>query len=548
MELNLTSPTLIVADNFFSEFSSVESPISLSVNGVERNLKDRVRIKDVSLFYEEEEVASFDYLEIQMSLIDLFRYVVTGRNYADIHLHNGTVNVSKNLLDSFTKDDGNSSQEMVGDSSFRMADIVFPDVLKKYHFSVTVDSMDLAINEMASLEKVAAEITLGGSLKDSEAAFYIPEFHGSFGGYDAELEYIGLTFRYQDYYELKAMVDAIRGGDEKNRFYTEKTNFAVLLDENDVLSTNTVFARLSTNNVLIDSTAFGHAEVDSLDGHFSSNDTYISINELTYGYGEYTASLKKLGLNTSDFEHIKLSFNRFDGKGLGIDLAANNLVAALDLANSLFSVGIASVETSSLEDLSAGWCGKTEVENIQLSGNFGESTELSALFQARLEHKKTGFQDLTLSSHLNVRLEDNSLKDFSLQLEQVDFGFGGALSSILLSGDLEHCDYSFRYGESAKLDGSAVFGERHARGSLILDDLKILDFYPFLGENKELVSNLTQTETGINGYVDFNLGFDSSASFRVVGGTDLNLHINGLHYNTFNTDLTVKANLEKELE
>ena len=109
-ELDLTSPTLLVTNSLFQNYTEVDGDIALSFDSMERNFRDRVKVNNIKVKYKDNEIAQIESLEIKMGVFDLLSYLFRGKTGAVILAQNGEVKLTQSFFDSLNDEDISQSK------------------------------------------------------------------------------------------------------------------------------------------------------------------------------------------------------------------------------------------------------------------------------------------------------------------------------------------------------------------------------------------------------------------------------------------------------
>lgn len=184
-ELNLTSPTLIVTEKILSNISNVDSSINIKFDSLERNFRDRVMVNNFSLSYSNNEILSFDKVEVKLGLFDIIKYFLGFDGSAEINFKDGEIILPKEILEN-SDSSGSSNQEK---SNFNLEQIKsflsshaltlsFNNTLISSDIATAYDA-DISLSYLGKEETIVGEITsplINASYRDYDLSLLNSDF------------------------------------------------------------------------------------------------------------------------------------------------------------------------------------------------------------------------------------------------------------------------------------------------------------------------------------------------------------------------------------
>ena len=175
-ELDLTSPTLLVTNSLFQNFTEVDGDIALSFDSMERNFRDRVKVNNIKVKYKDNEIAQIESLEIKMGVFDLLSYLFRGKTSAVILAQNGEVKLTQSFFDSLN--DGDISQSKTGSEKKEAL----------YNFTLKLEDFSISLFDKWIIEGVSASVDMDEKISKLDAVVRIPQVMLSYNEYEIGLK------------------------------------------------------------------------------------------------------------------------------------------------------------------------------------------------------------------------------------------------------------------------------------------------------------------------------------------------------------------------
>ncbi len=523
--LNLTSPTLIVTESILDSFSSADSDFSLSFSGMERNFRDRILIKNLSLFYLDEEIAFFEKTEVKLGLFDIISYFFNFEGSAEIDFLSGYINIDTSLFL------GASS----GDSSPK--DITLPSFLNSHNLILAFKDIEVSIDgtggsvDALTLSYIAREEKLVG---DGE----ISSFSVNVSGYDITLSDASSSFSLGETIYLNADLGKVE-------LYGDNLEGSV---ENIVLSLSTKdLESLKVGDIM------ALLIIDSISLYYDDITLDTKQNEVCFTPDTVTLAVSKISGDAAGYRYdingadaVLESFDKYTFTSKGATFTGEKNDISLDVVEVTGSLKNeeASISTkrisSDISSLTSSLLSTVRLSDFSGKLDYSDGISISLALESLITTPSEKIDDISFSFGAEVSIKENEIRDAHLDITDLYLGYGERYdSTVEINGNLDSALITLDYG-SFDIDLVASFNKSKLKGSVNVNDLPVLRITPLLQEG---VSSLFEDESRFNVSSEFDLSFNNGI---LSGVLNYFASINTMKVSFIETSLSSSGNLSFE--
>lgn len=529
-ELNLTSPTLIVTEKILSNISNVDSSINIKFDSLERNFSDRVMVNNFSLSYSNNEILSFDKVEVKLGLFDIIKYFLGFDGSAEINFKDGEIILPKEILEN-SDSSGSSNQEK---SNFNLEQIksFLSSHALTLSFNNTLISSDIATAYDAdiSLSYLGKEETIVGEITS-------PLINASYRDYDLSLLNSDFSFSLSNSAFISLSASSLNLTDNLSDSISLSSLSALIslpdISSLDLKKTEAKVdcAKLSAkkDNINID--------LNTITGIVNQGSITLSVNTFNGVIEGHRVNLSNLKARTDDYslftgsaEGINYSSTLFNAKAEGLHFTE-------DISSSIFNFTLDNIGAEKLGDIVEA----VELDSISGSLNYTDGLKASVNFDSSIKTTNSDIKAITFSVSGDFSLIDNTLKDSFIEIKNLYLGYGERYSSrIKLSGSLDDISLSFKYGEI--IDISLNYLERkNLKGSVSVNSLLVNSILPLVTKSKV---NFIPDDCYLNLDLSFDLTANESSKLGFIGKVDYLCSLSSLKVLFLNSDFISSGTLD----
>ncbi len=484
VKLNLTSPTMIITSKLFESFSEIDSEITLEFEGLERNFRDRIMIRNLTLFYKGDEFASFDTIEVKLGLFDALSYLLNLGGSAEVNFRGGKVVIPEELLSRDEKAGTEESESnSVSDeaSTSRAEDITLSSFLSSHNITLSFNDTSLitpygsgTIDELY-LSYLGFEETLVGEIKSRLMRV-------SYSGYDITLTDPDISFTYGSTVFLNVSLDgaSISGGGFDGEIGSLTLSAgAVSISKalegalNLRLETEKAQAEIDGSEITLSDSSLIYSEDGTLRLSVRSADGRVSSS---------TLSLETIKGEMKSFDSYTLSVDNIKGSLAGLPLSALSFSALGEIKGGELTFRTDSV-TTKIDEYTKENIASLTLSSLEGSMKYSESLALTLSFDGEAETPSSRIGDITFSLDARVNVEDGNLTSSSIEINDLYLGYGEKYNSLLsITGDLDDAAISLDYGVF-DVDLALSVKRRTLSGSLDFTSLDLNDVVPLFFES-----------------------------------------------------------------
>ena len=486
--IGMTSPTLILAGRIMDDLEASGSPVSISFDSIDRNLRDGVSIHGFTLGYGGKELLSLDSVTLHMGLLDILRFLAFGTGQLEIEGSGGSLSVPP--IPPVSGGDGAG------------ADAFLPPILSRYSLSLHLHDVSMDIMGSAASDDIDVSAYLDHGLKGFSAYALMPSVRFSHGGIEGEGKGLVLSSSYEDGFIVSASLDSATA--EGEDFHVSATEPVMRIwQDGDGISLA--------------------ASLAAAEGGYRGAPFSISSSSATYGGGAGSLAITDGCL---EYEGHSLSFASAEARTgtEAMRLRIRQLLLAEDGGE------LVSSDLISLDYLPEGGMLYADSPLIVLSAadlfGPGSSFRLSSIaFSASLQDGPLMETTGTVSLSAPDSRMDGAASSFRIsaameggRLESLFAGF----PSLVLPGMEEEADISLRYADGS-LSFSGDYGDyltlRGEAGnrihlSLFASALPLSHFLPVVEEYAPVLYNYIGSTTSATGNVVIDLSRGESGMYE----------------------------------
>lgn len=509
VKLNLTSPTLIVTNRILSTLSEAESDITFSFKGMERNFRDRVMIRDFSLYYKGDIIAAFDTIEVKLGLFDIISYFLNLEGGAEIDFIDGSVTFSSSMFISNEEENTGTSGSLPDFSSF----------LSSHNLTLSFENITIE-SDIVSGDLDKFSVTYIGKEDMAIAEIKSPELSLSNYGFDIKLNQSDLSFKLGETIFLKGSVKNATIGNSEIRGEVDDISFSLSSKSIEDLTSLVFNAALYTKDISLEEE---ENKVTLSSSFFIYDESGINgeLDSALYEKGDISLSSNKIALSLSDFDKYTLSLPAVKGSNGREEMTLSGLTLSGSIAESNLSFMLESI-SSDISSLSGDVFSSVSLSSLSGSFDYKEGYKLSLSLMSRIGTINEKIDDISFSLEAAVNLIDGKLSESRLYIKDLYLGYGDIHnSSFTFNGDLDKAYITFDYG-SFDVDLLLSVNKKTLSGSFL-----ILDYHPYslmplfgLGDNSPF-SN--ESVFSFSSYLNLSLDDANKAGGTVEYNADLSI-------------------------
>ena len=490
VELNLTSPTMIITSRLFESFSSVDSDITLEFESLERNFRDRIMVSNLRLYYKGESIAFFETIEVKLGLFDALSYLLNLGGSAEVNLRGGEVVISEALLpeeESRREEDSESSAPSLSEDSSPSEDILLSSFLSSHNITLSFNDTHIitpygngTIDELY-LSYLGSEETLVGEIKSSSLSIF-------YSGYDITLREPDIAFTYGSsvFLSLSLGGASVTAGSMS----AEVGNLSLSAGAE---SLSKALEGLLNGRLEIETAAAGRdgSDLTLYDSSFiytEDGTLRCSVKRVDGTSPSSFLSLDTLSGDIKSFDSYSLSVKNIKGNWAGLPLSGEDLSAKGELERGELSFSLASV-TTKIDEYTKDNIASLTLSSLEGGVKYTDGLSLTLSFDGEAETPSEKIDDITFSLKAGINVEDGILTSSSLEINDLYLGYGEKYNSLLsITGDLDDAELSLDYGVF-DIDLSVSVKRRTLSGSVDFTSLDLNDVVPLFFESTPSIFN-----------------------------------------------------------
>lgn len=538
-KLNLTSPTLIVTDYLMNRFSSADSDLSFSFENMERNFRDRVMIRNLTVCYRGEEIAFFDTVEVKLGLFDMISYFLNLEGSAEVDFRTGSVKLDpilekreqQSAAANEVSNHGTYEEVNMEDSgaspflflSSHTITFSFSDVeVSAGNVTVDVDMMDASY--IGDEQKLIAEAS-------------VPSVSFISGDTSVVVRSVSLSLSYGDTLFLTGDADGISFVSETNTAEAEGISFSAGAENISSVSSGLFNAVVDLSSL---SGSLGTLSL-SLDGTelvWKDNIIYADSSSLSLSSGSISASLSSLSMELDDFDDYTVSFSSMKIGDTGAEIfgegvCVNGRITTGELYYSLSSAG------TDVGEKTKNRIGEIAVNSINGKVSYRDGFDCTVALSAVLGTPNQKIDDITFSLDAHIYITDGKLSGSMLTIKDLYLGYGEKYDSTFsVTGDLESADISLYYGAFG-IDLTLSVMNRTLYGDISIDNLELMRIVPLFSDKDISLFDSTSV-------LSLKASLDLEYRDYLYGKADYSIQAGKLSVGFLETDLSSEGSLTFE--
>ncbi len=537
--LNLTSPTLIVTNRILDSVSKVNSDVSFKFDGMERNFRDRVMIRDFSLYYKGENIASFDKIEVKLGLFDVLSYLLNIEGSAEIDFLDGSINVPLSLFSSSSESTATSDVDVTEEISARN-NSSFMDYLTNHNLTLVLKNVDFSF-DYGSVDIEKLEVSAIGTEGVITGALISPSASISYDSYSLDLSLINISFSYGESIFLTGSLNEVSlNGDEVNASLS-KTSFSLRGDSIDAVKDGDIQAVVNIDKIK------GGYNTYSLSAE--KNEVILKNRALNYKVSTISAESPVASFDSSSLNFTLENYDTYNavlGKAT-LDIFGEEAdISDLSLSGSIKDKNLSlllSSASSNIEKKTENRFGSLKLEKIEGKVDYNDDIEASLGLKCSVTTTSDSLDDISFSLSSSLIVDEGVIKDGRVEINELYLGLGEKYnSSFRINGDLNKASITFDYGPF-DVDISLSISDKKADGTIAVNSLEMSKLNTLLNLEEDTVFN-SQSK------------FDLSSSFNLFineknildGNVDYSLSLSKIKLGIIETSVSSNGNLSFEDE
>lgn len=523
--LNMTSPTLIAANELLSMVENIDSNIEISFSSMDRNFREGVFINEFEVRYKNNELFKADKVSIKKSLFALIKYLVK---------RGDMLSISIDRAELYVPDIENTSSSSA--SSFdidKAIDITLPDALSLWGIEFDIFSLDVIYSD-ERVDDVKLSLDWNYGLKGSKAYIYIPKLEYEDIDVKASITDAAFGLSYDERLSLNISLDSIAGSYKD--YSAEASGLYIKAESDDIHS-----IRLRE---LPFSISLKHISAESEDislmnagiiFSFKDGSYTLKSNAIKADYSDYSIYIEGLSAATADFKEISSYVKNLKAEENALMLAeSESLNMSVDLKSRIgrlksdrIKIGALSKYLSFFRD--------SYLDDISLMLSYSDDIDIATSAKAAIyladEHLDSISFDIDLKSALSDKY---SLSDFDISLTEIRSPFFNESGYIKAKGSLESFSLDMKLGTSVI---SSLTYDEALEGTLSIRNFKLGSLSPLIKDYAKPIAGYIGEETMLNGNIGFELNKDKSAKFGFSGPLSFNFALNSIAFNEYSFNL-----------
>ncbi len=516
--LSMTSPTLILTERILSDLASAESPVSISFDSIDRNLRDGVFINNLQVYYKGSKAAGFETVRAHMGLFELLRYFVLSTGHLELEGMNGNITITPEMLS------GGGSAAGGGFSA---------DMLGSHSFSIHLHGFDISLPDSASLDNAELSVYVENGIEGLSGSLIADglSYDGSYGRINSED--VRASFGYDRGLQIAAYASGINGSYQDISGQIGDAALTLSMGEDDALSVS--------------------ASLTSLSGMYKGISVTTGSSSLSYSSSGFELVL--LDLRASD-DKGSLSFRRLDG--YSADLKRGHFV----LFDTAFRLGELRIDAPLAEAELSGEERSISVYSELVSADLPENPsspllsslnlkEISFLLSERegeytsslsFDTSVSDAEGLLAGSEGSVKADAvfSSTELLSLELDIIDLAsplFGEALNASAAYKDGE---LGFSIDAGSEIRASGRYGSDISL-YLSMSDFRLKPFRSFADIFLPSVSSYIGDSTALSGNANIRIDRET-----MTGPISMGFALSGIRFNQYSFSLGAYAEADLE--
>ena len=531
--LNLTSPTLMLANKLFDSWESVDSNVSVSFDSIERNLRDRVYINGLSIKYNDHEILRFDNVKLEKGLFSMLGYIFTGNGVLKVNASNGFLDIP-HQDNSISIKKGDSSESFLNNS----LTLKIPDELFSWGIDMKMENVDISYNDIL-VKDSNFSLYFDHGLDGMKLSMEMPYFGYSFNAIGIEGESILFKIYYDDSFKISALIeDAML---EYEDVSLSLNGLNAKIDAGDFSNIKPIDIPVELSAEEIDLT-YQDANVQMKSSSIKFEDRSLNFTSLDalISKGIYSLAIGKTSIDTSNLNNFSSTFSKMlfdmDGKEL---FKANSLDLGIDLDKKKANISIPRLESGLLGDYSANLVNSIVLSSFESDIDYLDAIKIDANALAVLSSKEDLIDGTSFTMNLNSKYIDESI-EYNLDIPDFKIPKLEKTLSLSLSGENKKTSFSLNYGQ--EMNGSVSFDDKLDL-SLDFNSLYLFDFMPVISTYLPILTSYISDETVLDGNISTSVEENAIAKYGFSGNLEYNVDINNIRFNESSFGISSKLEL-----
>lgn len=528
--LNMTSPTLIAANELLNAVENIDSDVEISFSSMDRNFREGVFINEFEVRYKGDELFKADKVAIKKSLFSLIKYLIKRGDMLSISIDRAELFVPNSIK-------GTSSESQSFDID-KAIDIKIPDALSKWGLQFDIFSLDVSYKGKR-VDDIKISLDWCYGLDQSKIYVNIPEFNFENDDISSKLENIALSMSYDEKLSLSISLDNLKGSYKD--YSAEVVGLYIKADCDDIhfiklkeipfsISLKHMSANSNDINVMNDGIIFSFKD-----------DTYtLKSNAMKADYSDYSVYLEGLSAATSDFDEITSYI-----KGIKTEensamlIASDDINLSASIKNKSGRVRSDRIKIGALSNYSSLFK-ESYMDDLAISLSYSDDIDLSIDSKAKIMLSDEHIDSVSFNLDLTSSISDSlSLNDFNISISDITSPFFNDTGYIKAEGSLETFKLDMKLGESVV---SSLSFDDALKGSLSIKDFNLGTLSPIVKDYAKAFSGYIGDDTILNGNIGFDLKEDKSAKFKLSGPLSFNFALNDIAFNEYSFNLASSMN------
>ena len=502
-ELDLTSPTLLVTNSLFQNYTEVDGDIALSFDSMERNFRDRVKVNNIKVKYKDNEIAQIESLEIKMGVFDLLSYLFRGKTGAVILAQNGEVKLTQSFFDSLNDED--ISQSKAGSEKKEAL----------YNFTLKLEDFSISLFDKWIIEGVSASVDMDEKISKLDAVVSIPQVILSYNEYEIGLKEISVNLDKKEEIRTKLSVDSIN---------INSSSFSI---ETGVLRGDALIGSLNSINDIQGNIHLQNALVSIPEGEINLSPISLSLNKegaslhldaIEGFYKDIRIKAEDSVIKSADFKEFSAESEIINGVYSGHRISLKNLeLPSLKIEDKNASLSFQSFSVDNLETLTNNIISKAIVNDCSLLLDYEDKISLSFGFNSVITPKSTVTGDILIGFDIDLLMNGRDVESFNIYSRDIYLGYGDKKDNKLeISGSREEIDLKLEYG-LIDVDLSLDLEKKAIVGKLNLSDYPVSTIYTILDDRISNLDKYIPSSSTLTCILDIDGNFDTKNTVPFIG-------------------------------
>ncbi len=528
--LNMTSPTLIAANELLSMVENMDSDVEISFSSMDRNFREGVFINELEIKYKNNELFKADKVTVKKSLFALIKYLVKRGDMLSISIDRADLYIPHA--------EGSSASSSASFDIDKALDIRLPDALAAWGLELDIFSLNVEYeNERAQDVRLSLDWSYG--IEGSKVSLNIPSFSYQNGNIKAAMSDIAFSLSYDDSLALNASFDAISGS--YSGYSAEAQGLFIKASAEDIHSIKLRDIPFSISLKHI--SAEGNDIRLMNDGIiFSFNDGIYTLrsNAIKADYSDYSLYVEGLNAATEDFneissfvKNIKAEENaRMLIESDGINLSGNIKEKSGRVVSERMTIGALSDYSSLFKE--------SYLDDLSIALSYSDSFDIAISSKATIALSDEHLDNVSFGIELGSALNDEfSLKSFDVAINDISSPFFNDTGAIKAKGSLDSFSIDMKLGESVI---SSITLNDELLGTISIKDFNLGSLSPLIKDYAKAFAGYIGDETVLNGNIGFRLDKDKSAKLGLSGPVSFNFALNSIAFNEYSFNLGSSLN------